>query len=146
MARGPLYDSTVLLHSLAYDNLGTALSAKIQISISLIGMDRKSSVEPIVLVKRWDITMEKAKKTIQATTQSGIRTMLHPSLLRLFRINDRNLCDHHLAHPVFSDTMFASTCHCCLPGIVSCQHVFVTMSKRWYKVSSNRSSKMLHVT
>ena len=35
--------------------------------------------------------------------------MLHPSLPRQFRMNDRNLCYHCLAHPVFLDKMFAST-------------------------------------
>ena len=35
--------------------------------------------------------------------------MLHPSLSRLFRTNDRNPHHHCLAHPLFSDTMFAST-------------------------------------
>ena len=35
--------------------------------------------------------------------------MLNPSLLRLFRMNDKNLCVCCLAHPVFSDMMFVST-------------------------------------
>ena len=72
-------------------------------------MIKKSSIDTIVLAKRWGITPEKAQKTIQATTQRGIRTMLHPSLSRRFRMNDQNLCYHCLAHPVFSDMMFAST-------------------------------------
>mgnify|MGYP006186246423 CR=1 FL=1 len=117
VARGPVFVSAVVSYSLAYDaadvmdndNLATALSVQIQISLVLIGMVRKPSVEPIVLAKRWGITPEKAQKTIQATTQRGIRTMLHPLLSRRFRTNDRNLLYHQLAHPVFSDTMFTST-------------------------------------
>ena len=35
--------------------------------------------------------------------------MLHLLLSSQFRRNDRNLCHHCLAHPVFSVTMFAST-------------------------------------
>ena len=35
--------------------------------------------------------------------------MLHSFLSRRFRTNDRNLCYHHLAHPMSSDTVFAST-------------------------------------
>ena len=35
--------------------------------------------------------------------------MLHPSLSRRFRTNDRNLYYHCLAHPIFSDTIFDST-------------------------------------
>ena len=90
MARGPVFVITVVSYSLAYDatddmdndNLATALESQIQISIELISMVRKPSVELIVLAKRWGITPEKAQKTIQATTQRGIRTMFHPLLLR----------------------------------------------------------------
>ena len=72
VARGPVFVSAVVFYSLAYDaadvmdsdNLATALAGQIQISIALIGMDRKSSIEPIVLPKRWGITPEKAQKTI----------------------------------------------------------------------------------
>ena len=87
------------------DNLAAALSAQIQISTVLIGMVQKSSAEPIVFAKRWGITPEKAQKTIQATTQRRIWTMLHPLLSRRFRTNNRNLY-HHPAHPVM---MFANT-------------------------------------
>ena len=36
------------------------------------------------------------------------------------------------------------TCHRCLPRMVSCQLVFVTMPKRWSNISFIKSSKMLH--
>ena len=62
------------------DHLVTLATAKIQISLVLIGMVRKLSVEPIVLAERWGITPEKAQKTIHATTQQVIGTMLHHSL------------------------------------------------------------------
>ena len=117
VVRGLVYVSTAVSYSLAYydsdvmdnDNIATTLSALIQVSRVLICTVRKLSVEPVVLAKRWGITPEKAKKTIQAKKQRGIRTMFHPSLLKLFRTNDRNLSYHCLACPVFSDWMFAST-------------------------------------
>ena len=76
-ARGPVFVSAVVSYSLAYDatdvmdndNLATSLEAQIQITIALIGMVRKPSIDPIVLAKIWGITPEKAQKTIQATTQ-----------------------------------------------------------------------------
>ena len=88
--RGPIFVSTVVSYSLAYDaadvmdnnKLASALEAQIQISIMLIGMVKKPSIDPIVLAKRWCITPDKAQKTIQATMQRGIRTMLHPLLSR----------------------------------------------------------------
>ena len=115
--RGPTFVSAVVSYSLGYDatdvmdndNLATALPAQIQISIALIGTVRKLSVGLIVLAKRWGITPEKAQKTIQATMQKGIRTMLHPLLSRQFRMNDCNLCYCCLKHPIFSDMMFPST-------------------------------------
>ena len=114
---GSVYISAVISYSLVYDatdvmdndNLATVFTAQIQVSIVMKGMVRKLSVEPIVLTKRWGINPEKAQKTIQATTQRGIRTMLHPSLLRWIRKKNHNLHYHHLAHPVFSGMMFAST-------------------------------------
>ena len=117
VARGPVFASTVVSYSLAYDavdvidndNLTTALESQIQISIVLIGMVRKPSIDPIVLAKWWGINPEKAQKTIKATTQRGIWTMLHPSLMRWLRTNDWNLHYCCLAHPAFSVMMFAST-------------------------------------
>ena len=90
VTKRPVYVSTVILYSLTYDvadvmdnnNLATALLIQIQISIALIGMVRKPSVETIVLDMRGGIAPEKAQKTIQATIQREIRTMLHPSLSR----------------------------------------------------------------
>ena len=75
--RGPVFVSAVVSYSLAYtatdvmdnDNPLIALESQNQISIALIVIVRKPSIEPIVLAKRWGITTEKAQKTIQATTQ-----------------------------------------------------------------------------
>ena len=135
------------------------LHNQIQVSIALIGMVRTPSPEFIVLAKQWGITLDKAKKTIQATTQKVIPMMLHPSLSRWFKMNDHNFCYHQLAHPVFSDTMFASTvsrrgnrcaqeyatdfvwasafpmasrseCCCCVQWIASHQLVFATILRR----------------
>ena len=58
-ARGPAFVSTIVSYSLAYDaadamdndNFATALETQIQISIVLIGMVRKPSIDPIVLAK-----------------------------------------------------------------------------------------------
>ena len=73
----------------------------------MVGMVRKPSVERIVLAKRWGITLEKAQKTIQATTQRRIRAMVHPLLSR--RSERRIKTFIIIAHPAFSDMMFAST-------------------------------------
>jgi hypothetical protein len=46
---------------------------------------------PQVLATNWGIDMRTATRTVQATTQRGIRTVLHPTLSRRFRTNDRQL-------------------------------------------------------
>ena len=84
-------------------------SFQIQVSMALIGMVRKSSVDPRVLAKWWGITPEKVQKTIQATAQRRIRTILLLFWSGWSRTNVKNLSYHHLAHPVFSDMTFAST-------------------------------------
>ena len=89
-SREPVFVNAVVSYSLAYDvadvmdndNLASALKVQIQISIVLIETIRKPSIDLIALAKRWGITPEKAQKTIHATTQRGIRTMLHPLLSR----------------------------------------------------------------
>ncbi len=63
----------------------------------------------MTLSKKWGISPEKAKNTIQRTTQRGIRTVLHPSLSRRFRTNDQALRYRRLPHPVFGDTLIAGT-------------------------------------
>ena len=76
-ARGQVLVSAVISYSLADDdtdvmdnhNPATALEAQIQISILLIGMVRKLSIDPIVLAKRWGITPEKAQKTIKQNSE-----------------------------------------------------------------------------
>ena len=86
MAREPVYISTVISYSLAYDvadvmdhdNLATAWPAQIQISMVLIGTVKNLAIEPIVLDNR---SPEKDQKTIHSTTLRGIRTMLHLLLL-----------------------------------------------------------------
>ena len=46
-------------------------------------------------------------------------------------------------HPEVKDMKL---CHCCLWGTMSCQLIDMTMQRKWSKVSSMRSSKMLHVS
>ena len=187
MARVPVFASIIFSYSLVYDatdimdnnNLATSLLAHIQVSIALIGTVKEPSVEPIILAKWWGNAPDKAQKNIQATIQREIWTMFHPSVTRWFRMSNRNLCYHHLAHPVFPDTFFPEQCpegatdvhkympqnmdglklsqwhwvvnhmkpcHCCLHGRVSNQLVFMTMQRKWSKVSFIKSSKMIHVS
>ena len=89
-ASGPVFVSPLFSYSLEYDsfyvmdgdNLMTALSTQIQVSIVLIGTDRKPSIEPIGMAKQWGITLQNAQETIQNTTQRVTKTMFYPSISR----------------------------------------------------------------
>jgi hypothetical protein len=47
--------------------------------------------DPDLLARNWSIDRQTAKRTIDVTTQRGVRTVLHPTLSRRFRTNDRQL-------------------------------------------------------
>lgn len=68
---------------------------------------RKWAIGPKTLAKNWRISIERARRTIEATTQRGIRTTLHPTLSRRFRTNDRQLRYRRIAHDMFTDTLEA---------------------------------------
>ena len=64
---------------------------------------------PQVLATNWGIDVRTAARTVQATTQRGIRTVLHPTLSRRFRTNDRQLRYRRLPIDCFTDTLFSNT-------------------------------------
>jgi hypothetical protein len=79
---------------------------------SLNGHIRTRKTVPIdhtTLASWWMISLEKAKRTVQRTTQCGVRTCLNPTLAQQFPTNDRMLHYKRLPHPVFTNTMFAGT-------------------------------------
>jgi hypothetical protein len=70
---------------------------------------KTASIDHLTLASRWKISREKARQTVQRTTQRGVRTCLNPTLARRFPTNHQMLCYKRLPHPVFTDTMFAGT-------------------------------------
>jgi len=70
--------------------------------------ERSPNIDPRVLAKRWGISLESAKKTLKATTQKGVRTILHPHFARRFRTNDRQLRYRRLPVEMFTDTLESS--------------------------------------
>jgi hypothetical protein len=76
---------------------------------SLTSGKRKYAVGPKTLAKNWSIGLSSAQRTIDATTQKGLRTILHPTLSRRFRTNDRQLRYRRLACDMFTDTLESRT-------------------------------------
>ena len=66
-------------------------------------------VGPCTLAKNWGIGLDAARRTVETTTQKGVRTILHPTLSRRFRTNDRQLRYRRLSHDMFTDTLEART-------------------------------------
>ncbi|KAI2502750.1 Reverse transcriptase (RNA-dependent DNA polymerase) [Fragilaria crotonensis] len=64
--------------------------------------------KPEQLAKNWGIDLATAKRTIDVTTQRGVRTVLHPTLSRRFRTNDRQLRYRRLAIDCFTDTLISN--------------------------------------
>lgn len=90
-----------------FTSFGEDLKATRHIS-SVRMKQRLPRVSAETLAKRWNIGLSKAQRTLEATTQSGVRTVLHPTLSRRFRTNDRQLRYRRLAHNMFTDTLEAS--------------------------------------
>jgi hypothetical protein len=63
----------------------------------------------MTLAARWMIAPDCAKKTVQLTTQRGVRTCLNPIIAQRFPTNDQMLCYKRLPHTTFTDTLFAGT-------------------------------------
>ena len=52
---------------------------------------RQPNIQASQLARSWGIGLETAARTIEAMTQKGLRTVLHNTLSRRFRTNDRQL-------------------------------------------------------
>jgi hypothetical protein len=74
-------------------------------TISAVSSMAKPRISAETLAKRWGIGLKTAKNTIKNTTQRMVRTVLHPSLSRRFRTNDRQLRYRRLPLNLFTDTL-----------------------------------------
>lgn len=100
-----LYDC----YGMAEDNLGMALESNRSVAgVGIARSENRGSLDPNKLAQTWGIGLEAAKRTIQATTQRGMRTVLHPSLSRRFRTNDRQLRYRRLPVELFTDTLIST--------------------------------------
>ena len=77
-------------------------------SISAMSSTNLPAVDPQVLANKWGIGLEAATRTLTKTTQRGVRNVLHPTLTRRFRTNDRNLRYRRLPVTLFGDTLESS--------------------------------------
>ena len=83
------------------------MTAREKKNIAMATSARGRMIGAKTLAKNWCIGLKQAERTIEATTQRGLRTILHPTLSRRFRTNDRQLRYRRLSHEMFTDTLKA---------------------------------------
>ena len=71
-----------------------------------ITKDRHSKVGPEELARKWNIGLQTAKDTLEATTQHGVRTAVHPMTRRL-RVDHLHLHRTYLRGMWYADTLMA---------------------------------------
>jgi hypothetical protein len=83
----PVLDDGTLLAEL--DNITT--TTDLNVSLMKYDMRDKAEVDTATLAKNWGIGIEGAKRTHLVTTQRGIIRMIHPSLTKRYKTNDRQI-------------------------------------------------------
>jgi len=97
-----LYANAVLVHGAL---TGTTNMENAEISATFTS-ERHSSVNYENLSRKWNIGLETAKRTLQVTTQRGVRTAVHP-LHRRYRVDHLHLNRRRLNGDWFTDTLFS---------------------------------------
>jgi hypothetical protein len=98
----PVLDDGTLLAELDDNNLN------LNISLVKSEMRDKAGVDAATLAKNWGIGIEAAKRTRLVTTQRGIRRIIHPSLTKRYKTNDRQLIYRRLPVTMYTDTMYST--------------------------------------
>jgi hypothetical protein len=65
------------------------ITTNLNVSLVKSEMRDKAGVDAATLAKNWATGIEAAKRTRLVTTQRGIRRMIHPSLTKRYKTNDR---------------------------------------------------------
>jgi hypothetical protein len=71
-------------------------------------MRGKGGVDAVTLAKNFGIGIEAAKRTCLVSTHGRVRKMIHPSLNKRYKTNDRQLIYRRLPVTLFIDTMYST--------------------------------------
>ena len=86
-----------------------ASKGKDPVSVKVLNTSRRrNSMSPQLLARRWGTHLETAKRTLDATTQRGVRSVLNPTMTHRYRTHDQQLRYRRLSHDMFTDTLEAS--------------------------------------
>jgi hypothetical protein len=95
-------DDGTLLAELDDNNLN------LNVSLVKSEMRAKGGIDAATLSKSWGIGIEAAKSTRLVTTQRGSRIMVHPSLTKRYKTNDRQIRYRRLPVTMYTDTMYST--------------------------------------
>jgi hypothetical protein len=84
------------------------INMNLNISLVKSEMRDKAGVDAATLANNCGIGLKAAKRARLATTQRGIRRMIHPSLTKRYNTNDRQLRYRRLPVTMYTDTMFST--------------------------------------
>jgi hypothetical protein len=84
------------------------ITTNLNISLVKSEMREKAGVDAATLAKTWGIGLEATKRTRLVTTQRGVSRMIHPSLTKRYKTNDRQLLYHCLPLTMYTDKMFST--------------------------------------
>jgi hypothetical protein len=84
------------------------INMNLNISLVKYEMREKAGVDAAALANKWGIGLEAAKRTRLVTTQRGVRRMIHPTLTKRYKTNDRQLRYCRLPVTMYTDTMFST--------------------------------------
>ena len=109
--------SNILESKVSLSGVNTSIdqSSKLEASMTkrqpgkTIMTSQRKMVDAPTLAKRWNIPLDRAKNTIIATTQRGVRHVTNTSTMRRLPTNDRMMRYNRLPHPLFTDTLLAGT-------------------------------------
>lgn len=117
-------------------------TASRETSVSFLGAkDRHSQVNAETVARRFRCGLETAKKTLQATTQRGVRQSRHP-LNRRYRVDHLNLHRRRLNDTFYMDTLFSKVKS--LSGFTCAQLITNGTFTRVYPMESKSSSEIAH--
>jgi hypothetical protein len=71
-------------------------------------MRDKGGIDAATLAKNWGIGIKASKRKRLVTTQRGNRRMIHPSLTKIYKTNDRQLRYRRLPVTTYTDTMYST--------------------------------------
>jgi hypothetical protein len=83
-------------------------NSNLNVSMVKSEMRDKGGIDAATLANNWGIGIEASKRTRLVTTQRGIRRMIHPSLTKRYKTNDRQLRYRRLPVTMYTDTMYST--------------------------------------